>query len=131
MCSCVARAWTHRTLWVGSSWKVFKTATCFGFGRSVRMALTRALLSLFFALAWQAEALVSQSFLSPQAFLKNVVRPSTSDRVSEYERKTQSPMVWLNLKKTELPTAGTAWPSLDYEANQAFAQRTAAKHTSA
>ena len=82
-----------------------------------KMAWKRVFASLAFVLPLQAEALASHSFTSPQAFLNNAARPSSADRVSEYERKTQAPIVWLNLKKTELPAAVAAVSNLEFEAN--------------
>ena len=37
---------------------------------------------------------------------KDVVHPISSDTsLGEYERKTQSPMIWINLHKTDLPSS--------------------------
>ena len=96
----------------------FPPGQVFGFARvRAKMAWKRVLASLAFVSPLQAEALAAHSSTSPQTFLKNAARPSSADRASEYERKTQAPIVWLNLKKTELPAAAAAVSTLDYEAN--------------
>ena len=47
--------------------------------------------------------------LQPGALTKDSVRPATADNnPGDYERLTQAPMVWLNLRKTSL-----ALPSVD------------------
>ena len=41
--------------------------------------------------------------LQPDAMVKDSSRPTVADGTSgEYERLTQAPMVWLNLRKTKL-----------------------------
>ena len=48
-------------------------------------------------------ASLDSRFLEPGAVAKGIARPDIADSASgEYERMTQAPMVWLNLRKTKL-----------------------------
>ena len=63
----------------------------------------------FFIMAWMNLALpcsCSPRGTSLRQHVKDMAHPTSLDgSVGEYERKTQSPMIWINLHKTDLSSA--------------------------
>merc|ERR1712187_868941 len=67
--------------------------------------------------------------------IRELVRPSPPDQgapmgsepVGDYQRKTQSPLVWLNLHKASFPQTAPAWYNLAYveEAKQRLGEMAA------
>merc|ERR1712178_348575 len=58
--------------------------------------------------------------------IRDIVRPNPPDEdypapllgaepVGVYQRKTQAPVVWLNLRKSRLPMSGRAWYNAPYQ----------------
>merc|ERR1719336_3168273 len=88
----------------------------------------QSLLSLayFALLCFQTHSLqwtgVRRPGKSPRGGLSDLARPSApngglplgAEPVGMYERKTQSPMVWLNLEKV-LPDAALSWHHVSYQ----------------
>jgi hypothetical protein len=64
--------------------------------------------------------------------LRGFVRPEEPDKIiatgseplDEYQRKTQSPLIWLNLRKIKLPRITPTWYNQEYaqEAKQLLGQ---------
>lgn len=63
--------------------------------------------------------------------IRDLARPDTPDKIiadseplDEYQRKTQSPLIWLNMRKTKFPRIAQTWSNFGYteEAKQRLGQ---------
>ena len=81
------------------------------------MQLKLAFAHLFVAVV----ASLDSRAVEPGVLAKDIARPNIADSASgEYERMTQAPIVWLNLRKTKLPLPSV--PAVSHATNAAVVE---------
>merc|ERR1712039_194345 len=87
--------------------------------------MSSALPLLLLFCAFTSEAVAWAGMTKVRELIRDIIRPNPADEsyptpllgsepYGMFQRKTQAPVVWLNLRKTRLPYARRAWYSAPY-----------------